>query len=84
MRENKVRFCKKCVESTQRFMTSAQHNLKDTKENSFIDFDADGICLACKLSERKKSFDWDSREKELENILNRHRKSDASYDDKRI
>ena len=77
---NKVRFCKKCVESTQRFMTSAQHNLKDTKENSFIDFDADGICLACKFSEKKKSFDWNSREKELEDILNRHRKSDGSYD----
>lgn len=80
MRENKVRFCKKCVESNQRYMTSAQHNLKNTKENSFIDFDADGICLACKFSEKKKSFDWDSREKELENILNRHRKSDGSYD----
>ena len=39
MSENKVRFCNKCVESNQRFMTSAQHNLTDNKQNSFIDFD---------------------------------------------
>ena len=32
MRENKVRFCKKCVESNQRYMTSAQHNLKILKK----------------------------------------------------
>ena len=80
MSENKVRFCKKCVESSQRFMTSSQHNLTDNKQNSFIDFDGDGVCLACKFFERKKSFDWNSREKELENILDRHRKSDGSYD----
>jgi N-acetyl sugar amidotransferase len=80
MSENKVRFCNKCVESNQRFMTSAQHNLTDNKQNSFIDFDEDGVCLACKFFERKKSFDWNSREKELENILDRHRKSDGSYD----
>ena len=79
MSENKVRFCKKCVESSQRFMTSSQHNLTDNKQNSFIDFDGDGVCLACKFFERKKSFDWNSREKELENILDRHRKSDGTY-----
>ena len=56
MRENPLEnivFCKKCVESNQRFMGSIQH--LDTKDNikqrASID---DGICGACKYFESKK------------------------------
>ena len=50
---NKVIFCKKCVESNQRYMGSIQHlETKDNiKQRTSID---DGICGACKYSEIKK------------------------------
>ncbi len=75
-----VKFCKNCVESNQRFMGSAQLNIKkdDTKEG--VDFDDEGVCLSCRYFEKKEKFNWNDREKELKDILNKHRKSDGSYD----
>jgi len=76
---NNVIFCKKCVESNQRFMGSIQH--LDTKDNikqrASID---DGICGACKYFETKKKINWAEREKELIEILNKHRRKDGTYD----
>lgn len=61
-----VRFCKRCVVSNQR---------------PRIVFDSEGICSACRHAERKHSkIDWEAREKELAALLDRHRKSDGSYD----
>ena len=76
---NKVIFCKKCVESNQRYMGSIQHlETKDNiKQRTSID---DGICGACKYSEIKKKIDWSERERELVEILNKHRKNDGTYD----
>ena len=76
---NKVIFCKKCVESNQRYMGSIQH--LDTKDNfkqrTSLE---DGVCGACKYFDQKKNINWQDREKELVEILNKHRKKDGSYD----
>lgn len=45
-----------------------------------ITFDARGWCNACVWSEKKKTLDWDIREKELENLLNKHRRNDGRFD----
>ena len=62
-------FCKKCVESNQRYMGSIQHlETKDNiKQRTSIE---EGICGACKYSEFKKKINWEERERELEEILN--------------
>ncbi len=61
-----IKFCKKCTISNQR---------------PRIVFDEDGICSACSFSEIKKhKIDWQEREKELQELCNRHRKSDGRYD----
>jgi len=63
---NKPQYCKKCVISSQR---------------PRITFDDDGICNACRYWERKeKSIDWDQREKELVELLDRHRRDDGRFD----
>ena len=76
----KVIFCKKCVESNQRFTSSTQHKMKsdDKKESMLID--KVGICLSCKYYENQNKIDWIGREKELKNILDKHRRSDGHYD----
>jgi len=75
-----VHYCKKCVESNQRMMGSVQH--KDTKatKKQTVGFDKDGVCLACRYHEQKKTFDWDAREKELRDLCDRYRRSDGDYD----
>lgn len=61
-----VFFCKKCVLSNQR---------------PRLTFDSNGICSACKFGEEKNhSIDWDAREKELQELCNKYRKSNGEYD----
>ncbi len=60
-----VRFCARCVISNQR---------------PRISFDAEGVCSACRFAEWKQQIDWKTREEELCAMLDRHRRSDGSYD----
>ena len=77
----KVQFCKKCVISNQRPNSAVEYEHTSASKKKTINFDADGICDACRVAEGKKSsIDWDSREKELIELCNQHRKNDGSYD----
>lgn len=69
-----VKFCKKCVVSNQR---------------PRIVFDNDGVCSACRYAELKCGvftaggigwrIDWETRERELRALLDKHRK-ESGYD----
>ena len=62
----KVVFCKKCVVSNQR---------------PRIAFDKNGICNACNYAYKKHNLiDWNEREKELLELLDKFRSKDGSYD----
>jgi N-acetyl sugar amidotransferase len=45
-----------------------------------ISFDQRGWCNACVWNEKKKTLDWESRQIQLENLLNKHRRSDGAFD----
>ena len=83
--QKKVIFCKKCVESNQRYIGSIAHldqkpsNQKDEKKQR-TDFSSDGICSACLYYEQKKKIDWKEREKELVDLLSKYRRKDGCYD----
>ncbi len=77
----KVTFCKKCVISNQRPSSSVEFKSKDPFNKLGINFENDGICSACKFNEEKeKNINWEIREEELLKLLDKHRKSDGSYD----
>ncbi len=62
----KVIFCKNCVVSNQRPRTVINKN---------------GICSACEWSyEKNNKIDWKEREKELRDLLDKHRKNNGKYD----
>ena len=77
---SEVKFCKKCVESNQRFLSSTQHKITASENKETIYFNEQGICGACAYYEDKDKIDWTAREKELTEILDRHRSKDGSYD----
>jgi len=53
--------------------------MPDTKPDLLID--ADGVCNACRSYERRSEVDWTERRKALNQILERHRSSNAkNYD----
>ncbi|QUX94511.1 N-acetyl sugar amidotransferase [Marinomonas sp. CT5] len=61
-----VKYCSKCVVSNQR---------------PRIMFDDDGVCCGCKNAEYKQNgIDWEKREKELQELCDKHRRSDGYWD----
>ncbi len=77
---SEVKFCKKCVESNQRFLSSTQHKITASENKKTIYFNEQGICGACSYYESKSKIDWNAREKELRDILDQYRSTDGSYD----
>ena len=77
---SEVLFCKRCVMSNQRPSSAIEfrHTI-DSKKKS-IQFDAEGICSACRFAEQKKKTDWGQREKELMDLCDQHRRDDGAYD----
>jgi N-acetyl sugar amidotransferase len=64
--DEKIVYCKKCVMSNQRPQ---------------VHFNDEGVCGACLYSEYKHTMvDWEKREKELEELCNKYRKEDGSWD----
>ncbi len=45
-----------------------------------ITFDKDFKCNACCWAEKKKKLDWSKRQKQLENLLDKHRSSNKEFD----
>jgi N-acetyl sugar amidotransferase len=78
---DKVSFCRSCVISNQRPNSAVEYeHTKDTKKKT-INFDETGICDACSFAERKKkNIDWQERDKQLQDLCDKHRKTDGSYD----
>jgi N-acetyl sugar amidotransferase len=64
--DEKIIFCKRCVLSNQR---------------PRVHFNDDGVCGQCLYAEYKETMvDWDKREKELENLCDKYRSKDNSWD----
>ena len=65
-RDEKIVYCKNCTMSNQR---------------PRIQFNEDGFCSACVYHNYKTNYiDWDKREKELEELCDKHRKDDGTWD----
>ena len=60
-----LKYCKKCL-------------YPDTKP--MLKLDDNDICDACTNWEKKSSIDWDLRRKQLDEIVNKYKKTDGSYD----
>tara|TARA_Y100001970_G_scaffold250206_1_gene321698 strand:+ start:17290 stop:18516 length:1227 start_codon:yes stop_codon:yes gene_type:complete len=79
---SQVIFCSKCVMSNQR--PSSVPEFKHTKEREgakYLRINDKGICDACIQGEIKKNdIDWDKREEELLELLDKYRSNDGSYD----
>jgi len=77
---HEVKFCKKCVMSNQRPTSAIEFkHTKDSKKTT-MNFDEEGVCDACRTSETKEAINWEKREQELLELLDKHRSKDGSYD----
>jgi N-acetyl sugar amidotransferase len=75
-----VKFCTKCVMSNQRPTSAIEFkHTKDSKKTT-MNLDDEGVCDACRTSETKEKINWEKREQELLQLLDKHRSKDGSYD----
>ncbi|OGB39539.1 MAG: LPS biosynthesis protein, partial [Burkholderiales bacterium RIFOXYC2_FULL_59_8] len=76
-----VQYCKKCVISNQRPNSAVEYTHTKETQKKTIHFDENGVCDACNFAEKKhNTIDWESRDKQLRELCNRHRSKDGSYD----
>lgn len=76
-----VKFCTRCVISNQRPSSAVEFAHKADSKKHTIEFDADGVCAACRYAERKATeIDWAQRERALVGLCERYRSRNGSYD----
>jgi len=74
-----VKYCKRCVVSNQR--PSATVEFKNANKKETVAFSEDDTCSACRFHDMKyNEINWDHREQELVELLDKHRSKDGSYD----
>jgi len=77
----KVIFCNRCVMSNQRPGSVPEFRHTRNREGAkYMNIDQEGVCDACRHAEQKKSIDWEERERELKDLLDRYRRDDGQYD----
>ncbi len=76
-----VKFCKKCVYSNQRPLSTDEYSHQASTKKETLDFDEQGVCLACRqMDEVFETINWKEREEELFQFLEKYRSKDGSYD----
>ena len=75
-----VKYCKYCVVSNQKAVSSNQYRDTINSKKITVDFDDSGVCAACNFQKRKEKINWLDREAELHELLGKHRSKDGSYD----
>jgi N-acetyl sugar amidotransferase len=66
--------------SNQRPASAVEHKHTIDSEKTTLNFNKEGICDACRHAEHKHNIDWDAREKELLELLDKYRRHDGHYD----
>eukprot|EP01155_Anaeramoeba_flamelloides_P030824 Anaeramoba_flamelloidesa87600_49.p1 GENE.a87600_49~~a87600_49.p1 ORF type:complete len:406 (-),score=37.64 a87600_49:130-1347(-) len=76
-----VKYCKRCTLSNQEPKTVVTFKQKADDIKPFMELADDGICDACKFTEKKNNIiDWEERELELIELCNTHRRTDGRFD----
>lgn len=74
-------FCRSCVMSNQRPTSIPEFkHLPDRRGARYLQIDQDGVCDACRHAAAKDAIDWQAREQELLQLLDKHRSKDGRYD----
>lgn len=77
---SEVKFCKRCVISNQRPNSVVELKHKEMDKKPTTNIDDDGLCAACRFTEIKERIDWQDRERQLRDLLDKYRRDDGHYD----
>jgi N-acetyl sugar amidotransferase len=66
--------------SNQRPASSVEFRHSIDRRVRTLQMDSDKVCDACRFADEKERIDWDDREAQLLQLLDRHRRGDGEYD----
>lgn len=75
-----VKYCSRCVMSNQRPSSFPEFLHTRDRITPTLRIQDDGICDACHYADRKEDIDWDQRDRELHQLLEKYRRTDGRYD----
>lgn len=75
-----VRFCRHCTYSNQKPNSEKEYKHSRASRKPTVAFDAEGVCSACRVAEKKDRVDWAARDAELRALCDRYRRTDGRYD----
>ena len=75
-----VAYCTRCVMSNQRPASTPEFKHTTRRKATSLKLWDDGVCDACRYAEHKAEIDWEARERELLEVLDKYRRSDGGYD----
>ncbi len=77
---HEIIYCRRCNMSNQRptSVVEYKHTMESKKVTLVID--EEGVCDACRVADDKATIDWDERHRELEDLCDRHRRTDGRFD----
>lgn len=75
-----VQYCVRCVMSNQRPSSYPEFRHTRDRVTPTLHIDDEGVCDPCRLAEQKEQIDWEARERELLQLLDRYRRDDGEYD----
>lgn len=75
-----VLFCKRCTMNNQRPASTVEFKQTAAEKKVTLAFDEEGVCDACRYTQKKKSIDWEARHLALTELCNRYRRTDGRYD----
>lgn len=77
----KIQFCSRCTISNQRPNSTIEFQNSAKAKKETINFDAEGICDACRVTEQKHcQINWEDRREELVRLCDKYRRTDGRYD----
>jgi N-acetyl sugar amidotransferase len=75
-----VKYCSRCTYSNQKPNSEQEFKHALTTRKPTLRFDAERVCLACRVAEEKETTDWEQRRRALEQLCDEYRRSDGGYD----
>ncbi|MHA1598199.1 MAG: N-acetyl sugar amidotransferase [Alphaproteobacteria bacterium] len=77
---SEVTYCTRCVMSNQRPASTPEFRHTTNRKATSLKIWDDGVCDACRYAEVKATIDYEKREHELVQLLDKHRRTDGGYD----
>jgi N-acetyl sugar amidotransferase len=73
-------YCNSCSYSNQKPNSEKEFTHQISTSKSVLSFNKSGICSACQVAEIKKTIDWTERERQLQDLCDKYRSTNGSYD----